>query len=120
MTITVYVTVTAATSSTAAQIAAAASGTTLAGGGDAAAIAPGSIVSVTGTQPLVPYRVGRSNQNPLPNKLGGTQVYFNGIPAPLMMVSPDNGERADSLGTRATPPASTRMSVRRAMTVRWS
>ena len=27
-------------------------------------------------------------QNPLPNKLGGTQVYFNGIPAPLVMVSP--------------------------------
>ena len=86
---TVYVTVTAASSSTAAQIAAAASGTTLSGGGDAAAIAPGSIVSVTGTNLSYHTASADPNQNPLPNKLGGTQVYFNGIPAPLMMVSPD-------------------------------
>jgi len=83
------VTVTAATSSTAAQITAAASGTTLAGGGDAAAIAPGSIVSVTGSNLSYHTASADPNQNPLPNKLGGTQVYFNGIPAPLMMVSPE-------------------------------
>ena len=93
-------TVTAASRSTAAQIAATASGTTLSGGGDAAAIAPGSIVSVTGTNLSYHTASADPNQNPLPNKLGGTQVYFNGIAAPLVMVSPDNGERADSLGTR--------------------
>ena len=87
-TITVYVTVTAASGSTTAQIAATASGTTLAGGGDAAAIAPGSIVSVTGTNLSYHTASADPNQNPLPNILGGTQVYFNGIAAPLVMVSP--------------------------------
>ena len=61
----------------------------MSGGGDAAAIAPGSIVSVTGANLSYHTASADPNQNPLPNKLGGTQVYFNGIPAPLMMVSPD-------------------------------
>jgi uncharacterized protein (TIGR03437 family) len=30
-----------------------------------------------------------TTQNALPTKLGGTQVYFNGIPAPLVLVSPE-------------------------------
>ena len=86
--ITVYVTVTAASAATAAQITATASGTTLAGGGDAAAIAPGSIVSVTGTNLSYHTASADTNQNPLPTTLGGTQVYFNGIAAPLVLVSP--------------------------------
>ena len=86
--ITVYVTVTAAGASTAAQITATASGSTLAGGGDAAAIAPGSIVAVTGTNLSYHTAAADASQNPLPTKLGGTQVYFNGIAAPLVLVSP--------------------------------
>jgi uncharacterized protein (TIGR03437 family) len=87
--ITVYVTVTAASSASTAQLVATASGSTLSGGGDASSIAPGSIVSVLGTNLSFHTVSVDSNQNPLPTKLGGTQVYFNGIPAPLMLVSPD-------------------------------
>jgi uncharacterized protein (TIGR03437 family) len=86
---TVYVTVTAASSATTAQIVAAASGSTLSGGGDAAAIAPGSIVSVLGTNLSFHTASADTTQNALPTKLGGTQVYFNGIPAPLVLVSPE-------------------------------
>ena len=86
--ITVYVTVTVASGSTAAQIVATAGSSTLSGGGDAAQIAPGSIVSVTGSNLSYHTASADPKQNPLPNILGGTQVYFNGIAAPLVMVSP--------------------------------
>ena len=86
--ITVYVTVTVASGSTMAQIVATAGSSTLSGGGDAAQIAPGSIVSVTGTNLSYHTASADPKQNPLPNILGGTQVYFNGIAAPLVMVSP--------------------------------
>ena len=29
------------------------------------------------------------NKSPLPNQIGGTQVYFNGIPAPIVYAAPD-------------------------------
>jgi uncharacterized protein (TIGR03437 family) len=86
---TVYVTVTAASSATTAQIVATASGSTLSGGGDAASIAPGSIVSILGTNLSFHTASADTTQNALPTKLGGTQVYFNGIPAPLVLVSPE-------------------------------
>ncbi|MEO8592770.1 MAG: hypothetical protein ABI759_05585 [Candidatus Solibacter sp.] len=86
---TLYVTVTAATSATTAQLIATASGSTLIGGGDAASIAPGSIVSLLGTNLSAQTAVVDPTVTNLPTKLGGTQVYFNGIPAPLMLVSPD-------------------------------
>lgn len=86
--ITVFVTITAATTSTAASLVATASGATLSGGGDAAAIAPGSIVSILGTNLSSQTAAADANANPLPTKLGGAQVYFNGIPAPLLFVSP--------------------------------
>jgi uncharacterized protein (TIGR03437 family) len=86
--ITVYTTVTAASSARAAQITATSSGTTLSGGGDASSIAPGTIVSVTGTNLSYHTASADTTQNALPTTLGGTQVYFNGIAAPLMMVSP--------------------------------
>lgn len=125
--ITVYVTVTVASSSTTAQIEAATSGSTLAGGGDAAAIAPGSIVSVLGTNLSYQTASADPSQNALPTKLGGTQVYFNGIPAPLVLVSPEKvnaqipwelgdttsisayvrSERDDGLVTVTTPVAVT-------------
>jgi uncharacterized protein (TIGR03437 family) len=85
----VYVTVTVASGQTAAQITATAASSTLSGGGDAAQIAPGTIVSVTGTNLSFHFASADPKQNPLPNTLGGTQVYFNGIAAPLVMVSPN-------------------------------
>jgi uncharacterized protein (TIGR03437 family) len=87
--VTVYVTVTVASGQTAAQITATAASSTLSGGGDAAQIAPGTIVSVTGTNLSFHFASANPKQNPLPNTLGGTQVYFNGIAAPLVMVSPN-------------------------------
>ncbi|HEY1496113.1 MAG TPA: hypothetical protein VGF49_16285 [Candidatus Solibacter sp.] len=86
--ITVFATVTAAAKSATAQITATAESSTLSGGGDAAAIAPGSIVSVTGTNLSFHSATPDPTQNSLPTTLGGTQVYFNGIAAPLVMVSP--------------------------------
>jgi uncharacterized protein (TIGR03437 family) len=86
--ITVYITLGKLTSASAAQIVATSSASKLAGGGDAAAIAPGSIVSVLGTNLSFQTASADATQNVLPTKLGGTQVYFNGIPAPLLLVSP--------------------------------
>ncbi len=125
--ITLIVSVVAASSSTAALILPAASGSTLSGGGDAARIAPGSIVSVLGTNLSYHTASADTTRSPLPNKLGGTQVYFNGIPAPLLMVSPEKvnaqvpwelgdttsinayvrSERDDGLVTVTTPVAVT-------------
>jgi uncharacterized protein (TIGR03437 family) len=85
---TVFATVTPAAGQTTAQVTATASGATLSGGGDAASIAPGSIVSVTGTNLSYHTASADTTQNTLPTKLGGTQVYFNGIAAPLVFVSP--------------------------------
>src|SRR5450759_3154694 len=67
---TVYVTVTAASSATTAQIVATASGSTLSGGGDAASIAPGSIVSILGTNLSFHTASADTTQNALPTKLG--------------------------------------------------
>jgi hypothetical protein len=90
--VTYSVAVTAASSATTAQIAVSTGGTTLAGGGDAAKVAPGSLVSIQanpGTQLAFQSVAAPPDANPLPNDLGGTQVYFNGIRAPLMMVTPE-------------------------------
>jgi uncharacterized protein (TIGR03437 family) len=63
-------------------------GSTLSGGGDAASLAPGTIAQVQGTNLSFHTASADTTQRSLPTKLGGTQVYFNGIPAPLVMVSP--------------------------------
>ena len=80
----------AATQSTNSQTFATASGSTLAGGGDAASVAPGTNVVITaGDVPLSANTASADASQPqLPTKLGGTRVYFNGIPAPLFYVSP--------------------------------
>jgi uncharacterized protein (TIGR03437 family) len=67
-----------------------ASGTNLKGGGDAAKIAPGTIVSILaadGTTLTDQNASADPNQN-APTTLGGVQVYVNGIPSPVLMVSP--------------------------------
>ncbi|HEY1493395.1 MAG TPA: hypothetical protein VGF49_02585 [Candidatus Solibacter sp.] len=86
--ITVTATVTAASGQTTASLLATASGSTLSGGGDAASIAPGTIVSILGSNLSSQSAAADPNAKSFPTKLGGTQVYFNGIPAPLQMVSP--------------------------------
>ena len=86
---TIHVTVTAATTSTIAQLTAAASGTTLSGGGDAAKIAPGSMVSVLGTELSFSSGSVDPSSSPLPTEIAGTQIYFNGIRAPIVYVAPD-------------------------------
>jgi sugar lactone lactonase YvrE len=79
---------TAAASATAAKLTATALGANLAGGGDAAQIAPGTVVSILGDNLTFQTAAADLNANSLPNSLGGTEVYFNGIKAPLFYVSP--------------------------------
>jgi uncharacterized protein (TIGR03437 family) len=80
-----------ATSAAAADITASAGGTSLTGGTDASSIAPGTVVTV---KPNDGYTLASQtaaadpNATTLPTELGGAQVYFNGIPAPLLYVSP--------------------------------
>ena len=73
-------------------ITATASGANLEGGGDAANLAPGTVASIIpspGTTLTDQTASADPSQGPLPTQLGGVQVYFNGIPAPLYMVSPN-------------------------------
>ena len=89
------VTVTTKTVAGTPTIVAAASSSTLSGGGNAATLAPGSIVSITGAN-LSDNTASTSADNPtyqpnyapLPLQLGGVEVYIDGIRAPLLAVSP--------------------------------
>ena len=88
--VTYSVTVAAPTNTTGQtpKIAVVAASTSLTGGGDAANIAPGTVVSILGTNLSAGTVAADTTQPSLPTQLGGTQVYFNGIQAPLFMVSP--------------------------------
>ncbi|MBL8228852.1 MAG: hypothetical protein JNL98_10260 [Bryobacterales bacterium] len=74
--------------STGAEIQVTTSGATLDGGEDAAKIAPGTIVTILGDRLADETASAPDNINPLPRELGGVQVYFDGIRAPLLLVSP--------------------------------
>jgi len=68
-----------------------AAGSTLTGGGDASRLGPGTLVSVLGSGLSGAPAAGVSadlTQPALPTSLAGTQVYINGIAAPLLYVSP--------------------------------
>jgi len=71
-----------------AQIAVSTSGAKLSGGMDAAKIAPGTIVSIVGDNLADFTESAPPDADPLPTELGGVQVYFDGIKAPLLYVSP--------------------------------
>ena len=86
--ITYSVTYTPPTGTTTAAIVVTAANSSLTGGGDAAKIAPGTVVSVLGTNLAAGTVSADLTQSQLPTKLGGTEVYFNGIQAPLFFVSP--------------------------------
>ncbi|MBV9400792.1 MAG: hypothetical protein JO062_22630 [Bryobacterales bacterium] len=77
----------AASTSTNARITATTSGGTLSGGESAGTIAPGTIVSFFGYQ-LADTTVVADTSQQLPLDLGGVQVYFDGIRAPIFFVSP--------------------------------
>ena len=81
--------------SDAATVVATASGATLQGGQDAAAIAPGTIVTILGenladetASANIAFPPPAGVKESLPLELGGVQVYFDGIRAPLLSVSP--------------------------------
>ncbi len=77
--------------STNATIAASVSGANLTGGGDAAKIAPGTVVSIVATNGHnLAFSEARADlsKDTLPTTLANTQVYLNGIQAPLFYVSP--------------------------------
>jgi uncharacterized protein (TIGR03437 family) len=76
------------TVSTSATITATASGANLSGGGDASQLGPGTTVSVLGSNLSAGTLSADLTQPQLPTILGNTQVYMNGIAAPLYMVSP--------------------------------
>jgi len=77
----------AASTSTNAKITATTSGATLTGGESASTIAPGTIVSFFGAN-LADTTLQADASQPLPLDLGGVQVYFDGIRAPIFLVSP--------------------------------
>ena len=61
----------------------------LTGGGDASQLGPGTTASILAQGALSANTVSADLTQPhLPTQLGGTQVYVNGIPAPLYYVSP--------------------------------
>jgi uncharacterized protein (TIGR03437 family) len=85
--VTYSATETPAANQSTAKVTVAPQGSSLTGGGAAASIAPGTIVSIFGTD-LSATTASASISQTLPTELGGTQVYFNGIASPLVMVSP--------------------------------
>ena len=85
---TIFCTITPVSTTTTAGITGTTSGANLSGGGDAASLAPGTIAQVQGVNLSFHTASADTTQLALPTSLGGTQVYFNGIPAPLVMVSP--------------------------------
>ena len=82
--------VTLATSISAnATVTAVTSAANLSGGGDAASIAPGSLVEIMGMNLSNNVTMSApADAMDLPTNLGGVQVSFNGVPAPLLYVSP--------------------------------
>lgn len=87
-TVAYFATVKAVSTGSTASITAATAGATLSGGGDAASIAPGTIVSVIGSNLSFGTASADLTQDTLPTKLAGTEVFINGIAAPLVFVSP--------------------------------
>ena len=76
------------TTSTSAQITATTGGANMAGGQDAAEVAPGTLISIFGNNLSTKTESAAANLNQLPHTLGGTQVFIDGIAAPLTYVSP--------------------------------
>src|SRR5579864_5279073 len=79
----------AVTTSTSATVSATASGGTLNGGADAAEIAPGTLITINGTNLSdAPLKATPDASGNYPTRLGGTELYIDGVRAPLIYVSP--------------------------------
>lgn len=74
--------------STGAEILGSTSGARLQGGGDAAQIAPFTLVTLLGDDLADETAAAPEDAEQLPTELGGVEVYFDGIKAPLLFVSP--------------------------------
>ena len=80
---------TAVTLSTNATIVVTASGGTLSGGADAAEIAPGTLITITGINLADSAATATpDSQGNYPNRLGGVELYIDGTRSPLIFVSP--------------------------------
>ncbi len=87
--ITYSVVVAAATTTATATETATAAGANLSGGQNAAYVAPGTLITIVGKFLSEGTAVGVPNaQGFYPTKLAGVQVYFDGLLAPLLFVSP--------------------------------
>jgi hypothetical protein len=86
--ITYFASAAPSSANSAAKVAVATAGSALSGGGDAAKVAAGTVVSIAGTNLSAGSASADPAQNQLPLALAGTEVYFNGIRAPLFSVSP--------------------------------
>lgn len=69
-------------------IAATTKGSTLIGGGGSARLAPGTLVTITGTNLSAGTASADLTKPQVPTDLGGTEVYFNGVKSPVIFVSP--------------------------------
>jgi hypothetical protein len=74
--------------SSGAKVTASAANSTLVGGQNASSVAPGTLVTITGSNLSAGTASADTTQPQLPTTLGGTEVYVNGIIAPLLYVSP--------------------------------
>ena len=74
--------------SSSATVAAAASNANLEGGQDAAQLAAGALIAVLGKNFTDQTATADMNATNLPTVLGGVRLYVDGIPAPLLYVSP--------------------------------
>ena len=86
--VTYAATITPQTTGTATTVTASVASTSLQGGQNAAKIAPGSLVTLLGHDFTTTTASAPADADPLPRSLAGVEVYFNGIPAPLLYVSP--------------------------------
>ncbi len=80
-------------------------GATLSGGRDAASLAPGTLVSIMG-QGFAEQTVAAPEGQNYPNELGNVEVFFDGIRAPVMFVSPNQINAQLSWAMRYTTSAS--------------
>jgi uncharacterized protein (TIGR03437 family) len=78
----------AATTSSSAGVTATASGANLTGGNDGTAAPPGTQIAIFGQNLAETTATADLSQGELPRELAGTQVYINGIRAPLYVVTP--------------------------------
>src|ERR1035437_6042392 len=86
--ITYFASAAPSSANSASQIAVSTACSSLSGGGDAATAGAGTVVSIMGTNLSTGNAYADTTPNKFPNHLAGTEVYFNGIRAPLFSVSP--------------------------------